>query len=141
MRATPEHRVDPPESTRLDTWLWAARFYKTRALAGLAVTGGRVELNGAKAKRAKPVRVGDQIRLRLGPFEHRGTVTAVAHRRGPATAAAALFQEDPDSKAARDRLAEQHRLAARLSARDGGTKGRPTKRNRREIERWKQREE
>jgi ribosome-associated heat shock protein Hsp15 len=131
--------MDQPESTRLDTWLWAARFYKSRALAGLAVSGGRVELNGAKTKRAKPVRAGD--RIRLGAFEHRLTVTAVALRRGPAAAAAALFQEDPDGKAARERLAEQHRLAARLSARDGGIKGRPTKRDRREIEKWKHREQ
>ena len=133
--------MDAPESARLDTWLWAARFYKTRALAALAVSGGRVELNGAKTKRAKPVRVGDRIRLRLGPFEHRVTVTVVAHRRGPASAAALMFREDPDGKLARERLAEQHRLAARLSARDGTTRGRPTKRNRREIERWKQRED
>jgi len=133
--------MDTPESARIDTWLWAARFYKSRALAALAVSGGRVELNGAKTKRAKPVRAGDRIRLRLGPFEHRVTVTAVAHRRGPAAAAAALFQEDPDGKATRERLAEQHRLAARLSARDGSTKGRPTKRHRRAIERWKHREE
>ena len=124
------------ESTRLDTWLWAARFYKSRALAAQAVSGGRVELNGARTKRAKPVRVGDRIHLRLGPFEHRITVTAISARRGPAPAAAALYREDPDGKASRERLAEQHRLAARLG-RDARLKGRPTKRERREIERWK----
>jgi len=120
-----------PES-RLDKWLWVARFFKTRALAAAAIDGGRIERNGEKAKRGKPVRPGDTLRIRLGPYEHRITVLAVAAQRGPASVAAGLYQEDPESRAARERLHEQHRLAAALH---GGTdRGRPTKRDRREIQ-------
>lgn len=120
---------------RLDLWLHVARFFKTRALAAAAVDAGRVELNGQKTKRAKLLREGDQLRIRLGPFEHRITVRAFAPRRGSAAAAAGLYQEEPESRAQRERLAEQHRLAAQLGSRS--TRGRPTKRDRRELERWK----
>jgi ribosome-associated heat shock protein Hsp15 len=123
---------------RLDLWLWASRFYKTRALAAAAVAAGRVELNGQKTKRGKTVRAGDTLAIRLGPYEHRVSVLALARRRGPASEAAALYREEPDSRAARERLAEQHRLAAKL----GGVlpKGRPTKRDRRALEQWKDRD-
>ena len=120
---------------RLDKWLWAARFFKTRSLAADAVEGGKVEVNGEKPKRSRMVRPGDRIRVRLGPFEHRITVLAVAHRRGSAATAASLFLEDAESRAARDRLAEQHRLAARLHA--GESRGRPSKKARRDLDRWK----
>jgi ribosome-associated heat shock protein Hsp15 len=126
-------------STRLDQWLWAARFFKTRALAAEAVGGGKVELNGEKAKRSKPVRPGDALRIRLGPYEHRVTVVALAHRRGSAALAATLYREDKAGRAARERLAEQHRLAARMG--DGRPEGRPTKRERREIDNWKKRQQ
>ena len=126
-----------PES-RLDKWLWVARFFKTRALAAAAIDGGRIERNGEKAKRGKPVRPGDTLRIRLGPYEHRITVLAVAAQRGPASVAAGLYQEDPESRASRERLHEQHRLAAALH--DGTDKGRPTKRDRREIGKLKGRE-
>ena len=121
---------------RLDLWLWSARFFKTRALAATAIEGGQVELNGQKTKRSKTLRIGDQLRIRLGPFEHRITVRELARKRGSAPQAAELYQEDPGSRSARERLAEQHRLAARL---DGGApKGRPSKKDRRELERWRQ---
>ncbi len=123
-----------PES-RLDKWLWVARFFKTRALAAAAIDGGRIERNGEKAKRGKPVRPGDTLRIRLGPYEHRITVVAVAAQRGPASVAAGLYQEDAESRASRERLREQHRLAAALHG--GSDKGRPTKRDRREIRRLK----
>jgi len=126
-----------PES-RLDKWLWVARFFKTRALAAAAIDGGRIERNGEKAKRGKPVRPGDTLRIRLGPYEHRITVLAVATQRGPASVAAGLYQEDPESRASRERLHEQHRLAAALHG--GADKGRPTKRDRREIGKLKGRE-
>jgi ribosome-associated heat shock protein Hsp15 len=126
---------DSNDHARLDKWLWAARFYKTRALAAGAIDGGKVEVNGEKAKRAKPVRPGDLIRIRLGPYEHRVTVLALATQRGPASVAAGLYQEDPEGKAIRERIHEQHRLAARLGG--GPDKGRPTKRDRREIGRLK----
>ena len=119
---------------RLDTWLWAARFFKTRALAAQAVDGGKVELNGARAKRAKPVQVGDRLRVRRGPFEHHVTVRGLSARRGPAAVAAALYEEDAERKQARQRLADQLRIAPSLRY-EG--KGRPTKRERRDIERLK----
>jgi len=114
--------------------LWAARFFKTRALAAQAVDGGKVELNGARAKRAKPVQVGDRLRVRRGPFEHHVTVRGLSARRGPAAVAAALYEEDAERKHARQRLAEQLRIAPSLRY-EG--KGRPTKRERRDIERLK----
>ncbi len=116
---------------RLDKWLWAARFFKTRSLAAAAVDGGKIEVNGEKAKRAKPVRPGDAIRIRLGPYEHRIVVLALAAQRGPAAVAASLYQEDPAGKEIRERIQQQHRLAARITG--GAEKGRPTKRDRREI--------
>ena len=117
---------------RLDRWLWAARFFKTRALAAAAVAGGKVELNGARAKRAKPLAVGDRLRIRRGPFEHLVVVRALAQQRASVAAAAALYDEDPEGKRRRDRLAEQLRVAPSLRY-EG--KGRPTKKDRREIER------
>jgi ribosome-associated heat shock protein Hsp15 len=121
-------------SVRLDTWLWAARFFKTRALASAAIGGGKVEVNDAPVKRAKQLRVGDHVRLRKGPFEYRLRVLGLAEHRGPPRVAAALYEEDPDAKRLRERLAEQLRLAP--SMRYEG-KGRPTKKERREIERLK----
>jgi len=125
--------------TRLDTWLWAARFFKTRALAAAAVLAGRVELNDQKPKRGKFLKPGDQLRIRLGPYEHHITVLGLAQRRGPAAVAAGLYQESADSRALRERIAEQHRLAAQLMG--SAPKGRPTKRDRRELEKLKKREQ
>src|SRR2546429_8355446 len=96
---------------RLDTWLWAARFFKTRALAAQAVDGGKVELNGARAKRAKPVQVGDRLRVRRGPFEYHVTVRGLSARRGPPAVAAALDEEDAGRQQARPRPAEPLRNA------------------------------
>jgi len=126
--------VSEPARVRLDRWLWAARFYKTRALAAAAVGGGNVELNGARAKRAKPIAVGDRLRIRRGPFEYLLVVRAVAEQRGPPAAAAELYEEDSAGKRRREHLAEQLRMAPTL--RYAG-KGRPTKKDRREIERLK----
>lgn len=117
---------------RLDRWLWAARFFKTRALASAAVAGGKVEVNEAHAKRAKLLVVGDRLRIRRGPFEYRLTVRALSEHRGPPAQAAGLYAEEPDAKRARERLAEQLRVAPGLRY-EG--KGRPTKRERRAIER------
>lgn len=126
------------ESARLDRWLWATRLFKTRALAAEAVDGGRVEVNEAKAKPAKAVRPGDRIRVRIGPYEHRLTVRALALRRGGAEAAARLYEEDPKGRELRERLLEQHRLAARLGG--SGRNERPSKRDRRELGKLKGRE-
>lgn len=119
---------------RLDRWLWAARFYKTRALAVEAIDGGKVDVNGERAKRARPVRVGDAICLRLPPYEHRLEVRALSERRGPAPEAAALYRETPDSMEARARLRAQ--LAAQPSP-PPGLKGRPTKKARRLLDKWR----
>jgi ribosome-associated heat shock protein Hsp15 len=121
-------------SVRLDRWLWCARFFKTRALAAAAVDGGKVHVNGARAKRGKAVRTGDRLRVRVGPFEHALVVRAVAERRGSATEARRLYEETVESREAREQLAAQLRVAPSLRY-EG--KGRPTKRERREIERWR----
>ena len=117
---------------RLDKWLWAARFFKTRSLAAEAVAGGKVQVNGDRAKRARPLQVGDQIRVRLGPYEHDVVVRALSARRGPAAAAAELYEETRDSIAARGTLALQLKS---LHSAFGPERGRPTKRDRREIDR------
>jgi zinc protease len=119
---------------RLDKWLWAARLFKTRALAVAAIDGGRVQVEGERVKRARLIGAGDRIRIRRGPFEYNLTVRALAERRGPAKEAAALYQEDPMSQRAREELALQ--LKAMPSAFYEG-KGRPTKKQRRELDRLK----
>jgi ribosome-associated heat shock protein Hsp15 len=121
---------------RLDKWLWAARFYKTRALAAEAVEGGKVQVNGDRPKRARPLQVGDTIRIRLGPYEHTLSVRALSGRRGPASEAAGLYEETAASRTAREALAIQLKS---LHAVFGPDKGRPTKKDRREIERLRRR--
>jgi len=123
------------DRVRIDKWLWAARFFKTRSLASEAVAGGKVEVNGERAKPAKLVRAGDEVRCRQGSYEYVLLVTGLAERWGPASAAAALYQERPESRAARERVAEQLRLGA--SAWSYEEKGRPTKRDRRELDRFR----
>src|SRR2546428_4803488 len=118
-------------SVRLDTWLWAARFFKTRALASEAVAGGKVELNGTRAKRAKQLRVGDRLRVRKGPFDYQLTVRQLALHRGPPGVAATLYEENPQTRVLRERLAQQLKLAPSLRY-EG--KGRPTKKERRGSE-------
>ena len=125
---------NPATAVRLDKWLWAARFFKTRALAVEAIEGGKVELNGEKPKRAKTVKPGDRLRLRLGPYEHLLTVREVSERRGPAAVAVGLYEEDPEGKARRELLREQHRLAP--PAFDFG-EGKPSKKQRRDLHRLK----
>ena len=121
-------------SVRADVWLWAARFFKTRANASEAIAGGKVLVGDAKAKRAKPVRVGDRLRIRKGPYDFHITVRGLSARRLGAEAAATLFEEDPEGRKAREHLAEQLRIAPSLNY-EG--KGRPTKRERRELDRLK----
>jgi ribosome-associated heat shock protein Hsp15 len=123
--------------TRLDKWLWAARFYKTRALAAEAIAGGKVQVNGDRVKRAKALQIGDEVRVRQGPYEHTVVVRALSDRRGPAVQAAALYEEKAESRAAREAMALQLKS---LHAAFVPEKGRPTKKNRREINRLKGRE-
>src|SRR5438876_7196279 len=96
------------DSVRLDRWLWAARFFKTRALASAAIAGGKVHVNGTRAKPAKQLRVGDSLRLRIGPYEWLVTVCALSERRGPAKDAQLLYEESPDGRPAPHRLGEAH---------------------------------
>jgi len=126
-----------PEPVRLDKWLWAARFFRTRALAADAIAGGRVEVNGTRAAHAKTVRAGDAVRVRLGPYEHLLTVRALSLRRGPAPEAARLYEEDPAGKQRRLHLAEQHRLAAHAFSHG---EGKPSKKERRALLRFKREE-
>jgi len=119
---------------RLDKWLWAARFFKTRALAAEAVEGGKIQVNGDRPKRARPLQVGDELRIRLGPYEHTVAVRALSDRRGPAAQAAGLYEETAASRTAREALAVQLKS---LHAVFGPDKGRPTKKDRREIEKLK----
>src|SRR6266536_565581 len=119
------------ESVRLDRWLWAARFFKTRALASAAVAGGKVQVNGSRVKPAKQVQVGDNLRVRLGPYDWIITVSAVTERRGSARDAQLLYDESPEGRAARERLAEAHKIAPTPTY-EG--KGRPTKKDRRKLE-------
>lgn len=122
-----------PGRVRIDKWLWAARFFKTRSLAADAIGGGKVLVAGERVKPAKLLQIGDEVRLRMGPYEHVVIVRAVSERRGPATVAATLYEETAQSQAARVKLAEQLRMAPAAFVYED--KGRPTKRDRREIER------
>ncbi len=130
----PMRETAPTGPVRLDIWLWAARFFKTRSLAAEAVDGGRVDVNGERAKRSKPIRIGDQVGIRLGPYHHDLNVTGVAQRRGSATVAATLYLERPESKAARQATADRLKLQNPIFF-EG--EGRPTKKQRREIDKWK----
>lgn len=125
------------DEVRLDKWLWAARFFKTRSLATEAVNGGKVELNGLRPKPSKEIKVGDRLRIRLGPFVHEIVVRALSDRRGPASVAAQLFEESAESVAARERLREQHRLAPAVQYDEGG---RPTKKDRRQLSAFEERQ-
>jgi ribosome-associated heat shock protein Hsp15 len=116
---------------RLDKWLWAARFFKTRSLATEAIAGGKVEVNGERAKPSKALKAGDEVRLRLGPYEHILIVRELSGRRGPASVAQTLFDETAPSREARERLALQLRMAPPAFVYE--EKGRPTKKDRRDL--------
>jgi ribosome-associated heat shock protein Hsp15 len=118
------------EPMRIDKWLWAARLSKTRALAADAVKSGRVQVNGVAAKPSKEVKPGDTLELRTGPVRISVVIRGTAPRRGPASEASLLYQETEESREARERHAEERRLARQ----EGGEGGRPTKRDRRRLE-------
>ncbi|PYP38726.1 MAG: RNA-binding protein [Gemmatimonadetes bacterium] len=119
------------DKVRLDRWLWAARFFKTRALAAAAVSGGKVQVNGGRAKPAKQIQTNDQLRIKVGPYNWFVTVRAVTERRGSAKDAQLLYDESPEGRVARERLAEAHKIAPAPAYRG---KGRPTKKDRRKLE-------
>ena len=116
---------------RLDKWLWAARFFKTRSLAQQAVAGGRVQLNGARTKPAHEVKVGDTVDVRVEQWRWELHVKALSDRRGPAEEARKLYDETDASRAERQRRMDLRRWGAEPAA---TLKGRPTKRDRRRID-------
>ncbi|MEQ1691059.1 MAG: S4 domain-containing protein [Gemmatimonas sp.] len=124
----------PPGKARLDKWLWAARFFKTRALAADAIDGGKVEVNGEHAKRSKLVQADDRIRLRDGPYEWQLLVRDVAQRRGSATVAQGLYEETAESRGRREALHTQ--LKSMPTAFAFGD-SRPGKRDRRDLRKLK----
>ena len=129
-----EEREEGGGKVRLDKWLWAARFFKTRSLAADAIEGGKVQVNGERVKRAKTLQVGDAVQLRLGPYEHVVVVRQTSERRGPASVAQTLYDETAESRSAREKLAEQLRMAPAAFVYE--ERGRPTKKDRRDLSRF-----
>lgn len=121
-------------SVRLDKWLWAARFFKTRSIAVDEIGKGRVTINGQAAKASREVRVGDLVKLRQGQVDREVKVAGISSVRGPAPVAQTLYEETPDSVAARERAAEARRLAPEPA--DAIEQGRPTKQDRRRLADW-----
>ncbi|GMQ83600.1 MAG: ribosome-associated heat shock protein Hsp15 [Gammaproteobacteria bacterium] len=99
------------ESVRIDKWLWAARFFKTRSLAAQAVDGGKVQLNGARVKRARALKVGDRLEIHKGGYEFQIHILLLSERRGAASVAQTLYEETTQSIEKRAALSEQHKLA------------------------------
>lgn len=117
---------------RIDKWLWAARFFKTRALACDAVEGGKVHVNGERVKPSRQVRCGDELRIQKGPYAFVIEVLGLAMQRGPAERARQLYHEHESSVAERQRLQDEHRL---LAGGDYPSPGRPDKHGRRQLQR------
>lgn len=119
------------DRVRIDRWLWAARFAKTRSLATELVLAGHVKVGGERCKPAREVGTGDTVEIRTGPVLRTVVVTGLADRRGPAKVAATLYDETPESREERERLALERRLARPLGADLGA---RPTKLERRRLD-------
>jgi len=127
------------DSLRIDKWLWAARFYKTRSLAAEEIGKGRVQINGQDAKASREVKPGDRVRLRQGAVQREVLVRGVSAQRGPAPQAQLLYEETPESVQAREAAARQRQWAPEPA--HSIEQGRPTKRERRQLdtawnERW-----
>ena len=125
--------MNTQDSMRIDKWLWCARFFKTRSIAAEEIGKGRVMANGQTAKASREVRPGDTVVLRQGPVQRTVTVRALSAQRGPALVAQLLYEETADSIAAREHLQELRRLAPEPAL--ALSEGRPTKRDRRQLER------
>ena len=121
-------------SVRLDKWLWAARFFKTRSVAREAVSGGKVHLNGNRAKPGRNLNIGDELRIQRGEEEYTITIVELSIRRGPATIARTLYEESDENRIQREKLAEERKLDYQKSA---SRVRRPDKRERRKIVRFK----
>jgi ribosome-associated heat shock protein Hsp15 len=124
------------EEIRLDKWLWAARFFKTRSLAAEAVTGSKIDINGERAKPSRIVRLGDKLNIRRGPFEWTIIVKEVSRQRGPALQAQLLYEETEDSRCKREAAAAQMKFERGV---EFDAPGRPSKRDRREIAKFTKR--
>ncbi|MBO0683150.1 MAG: RNA-binding protein [Candidatus Dormibacteraeota bacterium] len=125
------------ERIRIDKWLWAARFFKTRSLAAEAVDGGKVHVNGDRVKAGRALRAGDRLEIRRGQEELEVIVRGLSEERGPASAAQALYEETEASAARRQQLSDQRRALAAAMPRFAG---RPDKRSRRALARFKGRD-
>lgn len=123
--------VEPQPAVRLDKWLWAARFFKTRSLAQQSVEGGRVKLNGERVKPARTLKTGDRLQIHIGGYAWIVTVCGLSDRRGPAPAARLLYEESEESRLQRQAQVAEHRAELDPSA---ALRGRPTKRNRRQLD-------
>ncbi len=133
-RAREQQGAERPDGVRLDKWLWAARFFKTRQLAHEAIAGGKVHLNGQRVKPGKEIGVGARLEISKDQFAWEILVTALSTRRGPAKHAALLYQETPESLSRRQTELERRREQRELQL---SPDGRPTKRDRRLIHRFK----
>lgn len=129
----PTVAAEAVERVRLDKWLWAARFFKTRTLANEAIAGGKVHAGGQRCKPSHAVRLGEMLHIQRGPDEYLITVKALSDRRGPASMAAMLYEETVESRCRREALREQRRLERSLWPQPAG---RPTKQDRRRIMRF-----
>jgi ribosome-associated heat shock protein Hsp15 len=118
---------------RIDKWLWAARFFKTRSLAAQAVSGGKVHLNAARTKPARELRIGDELNIRRGEVEWVIVVCGLSSKRGPAKESAQLYEETEQSKLKRQVLATQLRAEQMMQP---YIKGRPSKKERRDLLRF-----
>jgi ribosome-associated heat shock protein Hsp15 len=131
-----EETKETNEQIRIDKWLWAARFFKTRSLAAEAVAGGKVEVNGARAKPSRSIRPGDKLNIRKGPFDWTVIVRGIAKNRGPAPVARLLFDETEESLSNRAATAAQMKFERPL---EFDLPGRPSKKHRRAIQRFTKR--
>jgi ribosome-associated heat shock protein Hsp15 len=122
------------QTVRLDKWLWAARFYKTRSLATQEIDKGRIEVNGHAVKPSKELRLGDLVEIRQGAVVRAIQVRGLSNIRGPAPVAQALYEETPDSVARREEAARQRRETPEPAL--AIEQGRPTKRDRRQLADW-----
>jgi ribosome-associated heat shock protein Hsp15 len=126
----PSHRFAPASGLRIDKWLWCTRFFKTRALAQEAVDGGHVQIDGARIKASRHVRIGDRLRIHRGAELFEIDVTGIPERRGPGAEARLHYRETPESETARAHVRELNRLSGPVSG------SRPDKRDRRNLMRF-----
>lgn len=127
--------ADALSAVRIDKWLWAARFFKTRSLATEAVEGGRVQINGLRVKPAKDVKPGDRVEVSIGEMHWELRVEGLSEKRGPAPEARKLYAETEASQARRQKALDERHLRVEPAAE---LQGRPTKRDRRSMDRWRQ---